>query len=67
MAKTTEYRPPKWFKENYNISSGSLKKYRLAKKLRHVKWSCGTKKVGGQRKGKPYYDVAEVKKLFYLN
>ncbi len=51
------YKTPKEIHNELGISPANLKKYRLAGYLKKTKWSAGG--------GKPYYNLAEVKKIFY--
>lgn len=57
MKRNKVYRTPKEIHTEFGISPANLKKYRLAGWLKDIKWS-----VGG---GKPYYELGEVKKIFY--
>lgn len=57
MNRNEVYKTPKEIKAELGISPANLKRYRLAGYLKKVKWS-----VGG---GKPYYNLEEVKKVFY--
>lgn len=57
MKRNKQYKTPKEIQEALGVSPANLKKYRLAGHLIDIKWS-----VGG---GKPYYELNEVKKVFY--
>jgi len=56
---TETYLTPKEMHEQTGITPATLKKYRLIGALKKIKWSYG--------KGKPYYEINEVKKLFHKN
>jgi hypothetical protein len=54
------YLTPKEIKQELsNVTAAMLKYYRLKGDLKKVKWAVG--------KGKPYYEINEVKKLFHKN
>jgi len=57
MKRNKVYKTPKEIFAEYGITPTNLKKYRLSGYLKDIKWS-----VGG---GKPYYEVGEIKKVFY--
>lgn len=61
MKRNEVYKTPKEIKAELGISPANLKKHRLAGNLKKVKWSAGTTDIAG----KPYYEINEVKKLFY--
>jgi predicted site-specific integrase-resolvase len=57
MKRNEVYKTPKEIHEEFGISPANLKKYRLAGHLKKIKWSIG--------RGKPYYNLEEIKKIFY--
>jgi len=61
MNSTKVYKTPKEIFKEFGITANNLKKHRLAGYLKDVKWSAGT----GEKSGKPYYEVSEVKKVFH--
>jgi len=52
------YLPPKKIREELGIPQSTLRRYRLNGALKDIKWSFGG--------GKPYYEISEVRKIFYL-
>jgi len=51
------YLTPKEIQIKLGVSPSNLKKNRLSGNLKDVQWTPG--------KGKPYYELGEVKQLFY--
>jgi hypothetical protein len=57
MEDNKVYKTPKEIKALLGITSANLKKNRLEGHLTDIKWSPG--------RGKPYYELNEVKNLFH--
>jgi hypothetical protein len=57
MKREKQYLTPKEVHAKYGITPSNLKKYRLSGYLKDIKWSVN--------KGKPYYEIGEVKKIFH--